>query len=63
MYRVVTEIWTLNVVAQKHLLEFLRKKKNGHNLHYMQDRVIILDYLHRCDGWKGLYKDSMQCIK
>ena len=36
--------------------------KKGYKLHNILDRVIIPDCLHRCDGWEGLYKVSIQCM-
>ena len=60
MLQVVTEIWPLNVVARKTLTR-VSKLKKGHNLHKMQDTVILLDNLPRSDSWVGLYKVSMQC--
>ena len=60
MHQVNIEIWTLYLVARKTLTRIYKK---GHNLHKMQDRVIVLDNLHRCDKWVELYKVSIQCIK
>ena len=55
MLQVVTEIWTLNVAARK-TSTIISKSKKGHHLHYMLDRVIVLNCLHRCGGWEGMYK-------
>ena len=47
MHQLVTKIRTLNVVACK-TSTIISKSKRGHNLHYMLDKVIVLDCLHRC---------------
>ena len=51
--QVVTEIWTLNEVARK-TITIIAKLIKGYNLHCMQDRVILLNYLHRYDSWEAL---------
>ena len=52
MHQVVTKIWTLIVVARK-TLTIISKLKKGNNLHHMQNRVILIYCVYKCEIGKG----------